>query len=48
MGNLINDILNAPIDSPLILVLSIAYAIAISIGIYDVRLIQAKTRGFCQ
>lgn len=46
MSELINDILTAPVDSPLILALSVAYTIVESIRIYDARLIQVRTRGF--
>jgi hypothetical protein len=46
MSELINDIVTAPVESPLILALSVAYTIVESIRIYDARLIQVKTRRF--
>ncbi len=45
MVDLVNDILSAPLNSPSILVLSVAYGIAWSVRIYDTRLSQVKTRG---
>ena len=45
MSQFFLDILNAPLDSPTILVLSVAYFLVASIRIYDVRLVQAKERG---
>ncbi len=46
MSQILFDILNAPLNSPLILALSVAYLIVASIRAYDVRLIQAKEKGF--
>jgi hypothetical protein len=46
MSDLINNIFVAPLKSPVILFLSLAYTVIEAIRIYDVRLIQAKTRGF--
>ena len=43
---MIDDILAAPFESPLILGFTIAYVVVAAIRIYDARLIQAKTRGF--
>jgi len=45
MTELINDILTAPLKSPLLLAISVMYAIVEAIRIYDARLIQAKARG---
>lgn len=45
MGYLIYKIFTAPINSPILLVVSIAYATVESIRIYDARLIQANTKG---
>ena len=46
MNEIAKDILIAPFNSPVILVLSVLYAIYESIRVYDARLLQAKTRGF--
>lgn len=46
MNELIHDIVTAPLNSPLLLALSVIYMIVASIRIYDARLIQAKERGF--
>ena len=48
MSELLSHILNAPLDSPAILVLSVAYLIVASIRIYDARLVQGagKAGGF--
>ena len=45
MGDLIIDILRAPLNSPAILVLSTAYVLVWSERVYDTRLSQAITRG---
>ena len=45
MGDLVNDILSAPLNSPAIFVLSVAFGIVWSVRIYDTRLSQVKTRG---
>ena len=45
MGDLITEIINVPLDSSLILVLSVAYVIVASVRTYDVRLIQANKIG---
>ncbi|MFC1475666.1 hypothetical protein ACFLQW_01535 [Candidatus Zixiibacteriota bacterium] len=46
MNELINDILAAPMNSMLLMAISLVYIIIESIRTYDARLIQAKTRGF--
>jgi len=46
MVEFLTNILNAPLNSPAILVLSVAYVLVTSIRIYDVRLFQAKY-GLC-
>jgi len=46
MGEIFSDIIRAPRESPLIMVLSVLYVIVSAIRTYDARLIQAKQRGF--
>ena len=46
MNEILRDVLSAPVQSPAILLFSIAYVIVESILIYDARLIQIRTRGF--
>lgn len=46
LESIIIDIFRAPIDSTLILVLSVLYLLVQAIRIYDVRLIQIKKKGF--
>jgi hypothetical protein len=45
MSEIFSDIVRAPLDSPLILTLSVFYILVQAIRIYDVRLIQAKQSG---
>lgn len=46
MSEIFSDIVRAPLDSPLILALSVLYVLVEAIRIYDARLIQARQRGF--
>jgi hypothetical protein len=44
--SILEGLVRAPLDSPLILVLSVLYILVQAIRIYDVRLIQVKQKGF--
>ena len=44
--SILEGIVRAPLDSPLILALSVLYILVQAIRIYDVRLIQVKQKGF--
>lgn len=45
MEEIIIEIVNAPLESSLLLVLSVAYMLVTSVRIYDARLIQSKMYG---
>ena len=42
MNEIVTEIINAPLDSPLILALSVVYAVVVSLRTYDARLTLAK------
>lgn len=46
MKGMVSEIVRAPLDSPLILMLSVLYALVEAIRIYDVRLLQAERGRF--
>ena len=45
MNDIITEIIRAPLDSSLILGLSVMYALVVSVRTYHARLIKAKRRG---